>query len=368
MGIALFGPNRMVNWQAANRSFANRDLTESKPEWGLGPTGMPGSSDYLADAAGRARRDKGPNAFELMGLYWNGSGISQGRPLRDIQLDQSLAPLKMAQGDRQLDLSAAEQAQRGAAEQSRLGLMASEQDMTRGKLVADQAAEQARLGLMADEQAMQRARIASDAGLGLRRAAVDEAQVGIAKLRENTGAVQTLANIAPNGQRAAAALLGIAPPATPLVSAGQLRATPDALALWMQKEPALMDVVTRAARIDPKAPDADAQYARIGAEGGLKKTSFWHPTRSMARQVRDLVQAYGPAVEADRMQRLGPGGLFPASGAGKAGGKVSNPAADAVSDDDLKEYVSTHPQARAVPREQLRAMLAAHLANLSAGQ
>jgi len=404
MGIAQFGPHRMVTF-AKPEEYRNRNLTESRPEWGLGPRGMPGASDYLAEQKRREQRGEGPNPFEQMGLYWTGSGITQGRPLRDIQLDQGIAPQKMAQGDRQLDLQAQEQAQRSGAERARLGLMGSEQDLSRAKLAGDQANNQARLGLMGSEQDLSRAKLASDQAneqsrLGLmgseqalQRSRLDnDIQVGKLNARAqathaNTAAVGTLAGIAPSGQAAAARLLGIAPPEAPIVNAAQMRAEDRKLPVAMEKDPALANAVARAMAVDPKGTTADDEYYRIGIEAGLQPSSMidknagkWLATDTnpevlkrgaMIAQVKSLKKTYGPAMEQDGGRATG--GLVPEAAAGAAEDQTdgATPAAGAaaeapaVSDAFLNEYTKLYPRVRAMPREELRAMLAKLLASQS---
>jgi hypothetical protein len=399
MGIAQFGPNRMVTF-AKPEEYRNRNLTESRPEWGLGPRGMPGSSDYLAEQKRREQRGEGPNPFEQMGLYWTGSGITQGRPLRDIQIDQGIAPQKMAQGDRQLDLQAQEQAQRAGAEQTRLGLMGSEQDLSRAKLAGDQANDQARLGLMGSEQDLSRAKLASDqanekARLGLmgteqdiqRGRLANDLKLGLMGAQAqathaNTAAVGTLAGIAPGGQEAAARLLGIAPPSAPIINAAQMRAEDRKLPAPLEKDPALANAVARALAVDPKGTMADDEYYRIGIEAGLQPSSMidknagkWFALDTdtdvlkrdaMIAQVKSLMKTYRPQVQQA-------GGLVPEAAAGAAEDQADGAApvagaaaeAPAVSDAFLNEYTKLYPRVRSMPREELRAMLAKHLASQS---
>ena len=84
MALKFFGANRMAAQQGAEDRGTS--LVSRRPSWGLGPQGMPGSSDYNPNPQrGAFMRDAGgsstPNAYERGGFFWDGSGIRQGTPI-----------------------------------------------------------------------------------------------------------------------------------------------------------------------------------------------------------------------------------------------------------------------------------------------
>ena len=94
MALKFFGANRMAAQQGAEDRGTS--LVSRRPSWGLGPQGMPGSSDYNPNPQrGAFMRDAGgsstPNAYERGGFFWDGSGIRQGTPIahQDQRLDHN---------------------------------------------------------------------------------------------------------------------------------------------------------------------------------------------------------------------------------------------------------------------------------------
>ena len=71
MPLNSLGPNRMTAWQPRGIPQHNANLAKSKPTTGLGPQGMPGSSDFDPNK-------KTDNAYTKMGLYWTGHGAKAG--------------------------------------------------------------------------------------------------------------------------------------------------------------------------------------------------------------------------------------------------------------------------------------------------
>ncbi|MDD5708374.1 MAG: hypothetical protein PHR35_20840 [Kiritimatiellae bacterium] len=279
MGIAYFGANRMATWQTPRTTFQNRFLTHDKPQWGLGPKGMPGSADYGDDLTWRERNSKGPsqapNPYERMGLFWTGERIAQGRPIRDIEQGQALEERRMGLAERGQALNAEETQARLGLEGQRVGLEGERVGLEGNRV----ALEGQRVGLLGQAQAVNAEESAARLGLerqglGMRAAglmqdiAFNRERLGLMR-REDRRAeeVHRAGLMAPKGR---GEIPGYIPPETVML-------------------------VERALDISPDAADYNARLERLAKEMKIK---------GGAGMVKNVLQSFGPYVREARAARL----------------------------------------------------------------
>jgi hypothetical protein len=352
MGIVFFGQSRMAARQPWNVDPRNANVVEDRPTWGLGPRGMPGAVDYLDERAMRQKQPGGiaPNAYEQLGLYWNGSGIVQGRPLRSIEQEQALAEREAGRQDRQTGISAVNtlgslvpDSQPAAAGVMGIAppvapVVSAAQQAERARTGIGQV--QALSGLVPSSQPVAAGIMgmpAPAAPLGTVEAAQNSQRIGLAGRQVAQEGVRTLADIAPSGQATAAGIMGLPLPA------GAAPMTPARTSKGESPVPtyvsaATLEAVNRAMQVDPKLVESDPRkYERalrdIAGKAGIKDYT--------ADQLKLDLKAYGPMLQADRTQRL--------AGAGAADG--SNVPA-ALVEAYFQKYGGK------IPRDQIRRMVA----------
>ena len=274
--VTYFGANRMIGLQPRGMRPGS-NLSLNRPSYGLGPKGMPGSAGYAGDKDWRERPDPltgkrkegTENAYERMGLYWTGSSITQGRPIREIDQRMELAEQGVGLQERGLDIK-----EKGVGIREKgVGLQERGLDLRKRSQEAAQAASGQRMG-------------------------IDRVEA-LSSLRDD------------DSRRSAAGLMGIDDPEA---VAGIRAPMPSAKAedpLPPYADDAVLQTVRRA--ITEYSSQKDLSGAK--AVSLLQQEGIPVPTRKKGwlgsepdpeeakRIVRDLVRTYGGAVRADTSNR-----------------------------------------------------------------